>query len=71
MEYMSEEYLWLLLWLTALIINSLMLNYQLYFKSYFSKKWAKIAVFRKNIAAKLPPKHLYLINTKIEAKWQN
>ena len=58
MEYMSEEYLWLLLWLTALIISGLMLNYQLYLKSYFSKKWAKIAVFGKYIAAKLPQKHL-------------
>ena len=47
MEYMSEEYLWLLLWLTALIISGLMLNYQLYLKSYFSKKWAKMAVFGK------------------------
>ena len=47
MEYMSKEYLWLLLWLTALIINVLTLNNQLYLKSYFSKKWAKIAVFGK------------------------
>ena len=47
MEYMSEEYLLLLMWFTTLIISSLMLNYQLYLKSYFSKKWAKIAVFGK------------------------
>ena len=47
MEYMSKEYLWLLLWFTALIINVLTLNYQLHLKSYFSKKWAKIAVFGK------------------------
>ena len=47
MEYMSEEYLWLLLWFTSLIINVLMLNYQLHLKSYFSKKWVKIAVFGK------------------------
>lgn len=47
MEYMSEEYLWLLLWLTTLIISGLMLKNKLYLKSYFSKKWAKIAVFGK------------------------
>lgn len=47
MEYMSEEYLWLLLWITTLIISRLMLKNQLYLNSYFSKKWAKIAVFGK------------------------
>ena len=47
MEYMSMEYSWLHLWFTTLIISGLMLNYQLYLKSYFSKKWAKIAVFGK------------------------
>lgn len=45
MEYMSEEYLRLLLWITALIISSLTMENQLYLNSYFSKKWAKIAVF--------------------------
>lgn len=47
MEYMSEEYLWLFLWLTTLIISRLILKNQLYLKGYFSKKWAKIAVFGK------------------------
>lgn len=45
MEYLSEEYLWLLLWLTTLIISRLILKNQLYLNSYFSKKCAKIAVF--------------------------
>lgn len=47
MEYMSEEYLWLLLWITTLIISYLTLKYQHYYICYFSKKWAKIAVFGK------------------------
>lgn len=47
MEYMSEEYLWLLLRLTSLIISRLIMKNRLYLNSYFSKKWAKIAVFGK------------------------
>lgn len=47
MDSMSKEYLWLFLWTTTLIISGLMPNYHIYLKSYFSKKWAKIAVFGK------------------------
>ena len=47
MEYMSEEYLWLLLWLATLIISRLTMENRPYLNSYFSKKWAKIVVFRK------------------------